>query len=297
MELRQLRYFLVLAEELHFAHAAEKLRIAQPSLSIQIQSLEATLGTKLFARTKRAVELTSAGKLFLEEARLTVAQADRAVTIGRRAGRGEIGTLRIAVASGSSLSGVPSTIMTQYRKRYPEIDLQVALMPTNRQVECLRANTLDIGFLVLPAIIGDDLGRIKLSSDNAVIALSEDNPLACKEALLAAELRDEHFLVLNPKASAGVQESTYMLGQQGGFTPNIVGSENEVLALLSLVSAGMGVVVLAHSACRIHMPKVVYRHVTDFSFAIELNAVFRRDDTAKPTREFLTACRNYAESH
>ncbi len=142
MELRHLRYFVVLAEELHFGRAADRLGIAQPSLSAQIQALEAGLSAKLLSRGPRSVALTTAGAVFLEEARLTLAQADRAVAVGRRAGRGELGIVRIGLALGSTLSGVPSIIMSQFRNDYPEVELPafdpVAQAP-NRGPQELRA--------------------------------------------------------------------------------------------------------------------------------------------------------------
>jgi DNA-binding transcriptional LysR family regulator len=293
MELRQLRCFIVLAEELHFGRAADRLRIAQPSLSTQIQALEATMGTRLLSRTQRSVSLTTAGELFLQEARNTIAQADRAISIGRLAGRGEIGTLRIAMAVGTSLSGVPSEIMACYRKRFPEIDLQLTLMSTNDQLEGLQHNTIDIGFLVLPSKTVSNIGNIKLASNNLTIALPEDSPLARFDTLAAADLAGEPFLVLNSKASPGIQESTQLLGRFGGFSPHIVRIENDLLALLSLVSAGVGVVVLADSVCRIHMPKVAYRAVVDFSMSIELDVAYRSNDATRATKAFLDECRSY----
>jgi DNA-binding transcriptional LysR family regulator len=290
MELRQLRYFLVLAEELHFARAAERLGIAQPSLSTQLQALEATLGTKLLARTQRAVHLTPAGELFREEARLTIAQADRAFSIGRRAGRGEIGTLRIAMAIVTSLSGVPSEILEQYRRRYPEIDIQLALMSTNEQLASLRSNALDIGFMVMPSTTIDGAERIKLASNTLVVALPEDNLLIHKETLFAADLRNEPFLVLNSRESTGIQENTQLLGETGKFSPQIFKIAHDLLALLSLVSAGVGAAVVADSVCRIQMPKVIYRRIDDFSPSIDLNVVYRNNDSDRPTRAFLEMC-------
>ena len=186
MELRQLRYFVALAEELHFGRAAERLGIAQPSLSTQIQALEAGLSAQLLSRGPRSVALTAAGAIFLEEARLTLAQADRAVAVGRRAGRGELGIVRIGLALGSTLSGVPSIVMSQYRRRYPEIELVDVpatriccepvrpLTPTvvNRTAQQSADTMLDIDDVTgKRAILTSLMGHVRIEAENAAAAL------------------------------------------------------------------------------------------------------------------------------
>jgi DNA-binding transcriptional LysR family regulator len=296
MELRQLRYFVTLAEELHFARAAHRLGIAQPSLSTQIQALEAGLSAKLFLRGPRSVTLTPAGVVFLEEARLTLAQADRAVAVGRRAGRGELGIVRIGVALGSTLSGVPSIIMAQYRKRYPEIDLQLSIISPNRQVEGLRSGSLDVGFLLPPSSVPDGLEFLKLFSEEHMIALSIDHPLASNSSLEAADLADESFLVMHPENSNGIYESTLQFGKHGGFTPRITRIERDLIALLSLVGAGFGVLLVSNSVGRIAMPNVVYRTVRGLSATIGIAAAFRQNEAGKPIRSFLDVCAAYLKS-
>jgi DNA-binding transcriptional LysR family regulator len=294
MELRQLRYFSVLAEELHFARAAERLGIAQPSLSTQIQALEAALGAKLLLRGPRSVALTAAGAVFLEEARLTLAQADRAMTLGRRAGRGEIGIIRIGLALGSTLSGAPSIIMSQYRGRYPDVDLQLSLMSPNRQIEALRSGMLDVGFLLPQSPTPDGLQFVKLNSEKYLIALCRDNPLAAKSRLTAAALANEKFLVMHPENSNGIYESTMDLGKHGGFSPRISRIERDLIALLSLVGAGFGVLLVTEAVCRISMPHVVYRPLHGFSATMGIVAAFRKNETGKLITSFVECCDRFS---
>lgn len=290
MELRHLRYFVVLAEELHFARAADRLGIAQPSLSMQIQALEAVLSAKLFSRGPRSVTLTPAGTVFLEEARLALAQADRALAVGKRAGRGELGIVRIGVALGSTLSGVPSIIMAQYRSKYPEIDLQLSILSPKRQLEALRGGALDMGFLLPPPSVPEGLAFMDLFSEDHMIALSIDHPLASKISLEASDLADQPFLVMNPENSNGMYEATMQFGKQGGFTPRITRIERDLIALLSLVGAGFGVLLVSQSVCHIAMPNVVYRRLLGLSTGIRVVAAYRRDEAEKPVRSFLDLC-------
>jgi len=295
VELRQLRYFVVLAEELHFARAAEKLGIAQPSLSVQIQALEAALSTKLLTRGPRSVRLTPAGAVFLEEARLTLAQADRALMMGRRAGRGELGSIRIGMALASTLSGVPSMILAEYRKRYPEIDLQLSIIPTNRQIEGLRGNKLDIGFLAHPSLVPEGLELVTLVSEQLMVALSMDDPLAAKPSLTSADLANEPFLVVHPDVSTGIYECTLLVGNHGNFTPRITRIERDLITLLSLVGAGFGLVILSESVRRLAVPNVAYRPLQGMSTTIKIAAAFRRDEAGISTRSFIDMCMAHAQ--
>ena len=295
MELRQLRYFVALAEELHFARAAEKLGIAQPSLSVQIQALEATLSTKLLTRGPRSVHLTPAGAVFLEEALLTLAQADRAVSVGRRAGRGQMGTIRIGMAFASTLSGMPSSIMATHRKLFPEIDMQLSLLSTNRQFEGLRNNTCDVGFLVNPLRAPPGLDFVQLCAEPLTVALSLDHPLAAKAGVAAADLADEPFLVVHPDISTGVYECTLLVGRQGGFTPRIVRIERDLITLLILVGAGFGLVILSDSVRRLAVPNVAFRPLEGVETSVVIAAAFRHDEAAKPIRAFLDLCVNRAK--
>src|SRR5690242_5616798 len=151
MELRHLRYFVAVAEELHFAHAAERLHISPPSLTQQIQSLERELGARLFVRTKRDVKLTDAGARFLDEARATLQQAERAELVARRAGRGEVGRVEISFVSSAACTGLLTVALPSYRQSFPLVELAIRKLESPRQLEQLTEGRLDVGFLRPPA--------------------------------------------------------------------------------------------------------------------------------------------------
>jgi len=151
MELRQLQYFLAVAEELNFGRAAARLQIAQPPLSRQIRQLEQELGVELFRRTKRRVELTEAGRLFLEEARQILSQVEQGVRVAQRASRGEIGRLVVGFEGSSTYDVIPVSLKV-YRERFPEVDLVVYAMTTEEQIQALLENRIGIGFVVSPLI-------------------------------------------------------------------------------------------------------------------------------------------------
>src|SRR5512132_1230001 len=149
MELRHLRYFLAVAEELHFGRAAARVRIAQPPLSQQIRQLEQELGITLFNRTKRRVELTPAGRAFLEHARQILAETERAKRVAQRAGRGEIGRLAIGFVASADLDLLPR-VLRVWRARFPDVDVELHALLTAAQAEALRHGRVDVGFVRLP---------------------------------------------------------------------------------------------------------------------------------------------------
>ena len=185
VELRHLRYFVAVAEELHFGRAAERLRVAQPGLSQQIQALERALGVALFDRTSRRVELTAAGALLLAEGKRALAQTERALDRARRAGRGEVGRLTVA-AIGSATYDVLPALLREHRRRYPEVELVLREMSTPAQVHALRSGEIDVGFLRLPADTRD-LVASTVREETMLLMLPESHPLAAHaEVPLAA---------------------------------------------------------------------------------------------------------------
>jgi DNA-binding transcriptional LysR family regulator len=294
MELRQLRYFSVLAEELHFARAADRLGIAQPSLSTQIQALEASLGTRLFSRAHRAVKLTAAGAVFLEEARRTITQADRAISVGRRAGRGEIGSIRIGMAPGITLSGIPSKSIAKYRENFPEIELQLSIMSTNRQLSEIRGNSIDVGFLIAPKFTPEELQLATLCSEGLIVAMPIHHPFASMVGIEPALLKGESFLVIHPDTSTGIYESMTLVATHGNFTPRITRIERDLIAVLSLVGAGFGLFVLSESISRIDVPNVVYRPLLGLSATIKTAIALRRGETATHIRSFIEISKDCA---
>ena len=178
MEFRQLQYFLAVAEELNFSRAAKRLNMAQPPLTRQIHQLEQELGVELFYRTKRRVELTDAGRLFLEESLRILEQVEQGVRVAQRASRGEIGRLVVAFEGSSAYDIVPTSLKT-YRERFPGVELIVLGMTTGEQVQALHAGHIGAGFLVPPLRVKDkELVIEAVLQEPLVLALPETHPLA-----------------------------------------------------------------------------------------------------------------------
>lgn len=296
MELRHLRYFVVLAEELHFARAAERLRIAQPGLTQQIQALERELGVRLFHRTKRSVELSDAGVLLLEEARLTLAQAERAELVARRAGRGELGRVEIGYVGSAAYSGVLSATVFAFRQAYPEVDLRLREMDMERQLTELGEGRLDIGF-IRPPVRDCPPGVIiaTIFTEPVIVALRRDHPLAAREAVAIAALADEPFITTHLQAGVGFYEHTMAVCRQGGFTPRVAQKARQFATIISLVGAGLGVAIVPDSLRRVQLADVVYRPLADASELAELAIAFRRDEPSPAVKAFLQKVRDGAE--
>ncbi len=282
MELRHLRYFVTVAEELHFTRAAERLHIGQPPLSQQIQALEAELGVQLFQRSKRRVLLTTAGERLLVRARRLLADAEAAAEEARRAGRGEVGELRIAFTSSMPLAGMLPDSLRHYRERYPEVSLKLEEMFTGDQYLALQQQRLDVGFVryngdeVVPGV-----SRRELRRDRLCVVLRRDHPLAARTRLAFAELCDEGFIVYPPGASTGLPALIRQLAQAAGFQPRIAQTSGEAMTQIALVAAGLGIAILPSPLACVQLDGVCYIPLTDDRAYLSL-AVATRADEASP---------------
>jgi DNA-binding transcriptional LysR family regulator len=290
MELRHLRSFVILAEELHFARAADRLHMAQPALSTQIQSLERHLGARLFHRSKRsAVMLTAAGGLFLEEARKTIEQAARAELVGRRAGRGELGQVEIGYVASATFSGILPALAYDFRVTHPGVELRLHEMETPRQLEQLAQGDLDIGFLRSTPDQPEGICSVRLLSEPLLIALRNDHPIA-EEGLgtvSGADLAAESFVIPQFDEEGGFEERLKVLAALGGFEPVEVHRVRDFLTALSLVGAGFGVALVPASLRSVQIAGIVYRPLSDALNAVDLMAAFRHDERAPAVRDFI----------
>ncbi len=253
MELRHLRYFVAVAEELNFRRAAVRLRLAQPPLSTQVRQLEEEIGTRLLERNSHRVSLTAAGEVFLEECRNLLRSADDAASAARRAARGEVG--RLAIGFVASLSqGVLPSVLRAYRQRYPQVELSLAEMDTSQQLEELSTGRLDLGFigLGLPRAT-PNLELAVVAEERLVAALPEDHPLARRRAgrsLPLSALAQESFYLAARQNAPVFNPWLVVLCQQAGFQPNVVKEADRPATLLAYVAAGFGVTVLPEQYSR-----------------------------------------------
>jgi len=239
IELRHLRYFVAVAEELHFGRAAARLHLAQPPLSQQIKKLEEMLGHALFTRTSRAVKLTSAGDLLLGRARAVLRKVQEDIEEVRSVGRGEVGSLKVGFVGTAMLTAMPD-ILSRYRREYPKVDLQLREFYTSGVQSGLRDGSIDVGFL-------RDSGQVEglevetLVSEAFVAVVPSGHRLASRKVISAEMLRGEGFVLFTPAAGTLAYEKTASLCEAHGFRPRVVQEAPQWLTILRLVGAGLGV--------------------------------------------------------
>ncbi|MBH9389809.1 LysR family transcriptional regulator [Pseudomonas aeruginosa] len=264
MELRHLRYFIAVAEELHFGRAAERLGISQPPLSQQIQALEEEIGARLFERTNRRVDLPDAGRLFLDESRQVLAQVDKAVLLARRAHLGELGELKIGFTSSAPFtSTIPSSIHA-FRKAYPDVHLDLQEMSSRQVLKALLEESLQVG-VIRPLALPDAVHWVELFREPLVAVLRADHPLAAgsEDGLAIAALAEEPFVFFPRSYGTGLYDQVIALTRQAGFSPRIAQEASEAMTIIGLVSAGLGVSILPASFRRTRVDGVVYRTLSD----------------------------------
>ncbi|WP_262266111.1 LysR substrate-binding domain-containing protein [Microvirga yunnanensis] len=294
MDLRQLRYFVTTAEELHFGRAAERCHIAQPALSIQIKALEDTLGVRLLSRTNRVVTLTEAGRLFLKEARRTLEQAQHAAVVARRAGRGEIGRIEIGYSADTSYSGVLSGTLREYRRRVPDVELGLHELHPSTQVAHLLEGRLHIGFVA--SFVGNpawklpqELDSIRLAEWPLRLALPTDHPLARRSRIPREALANEPFIVY---VGSDIEQDRSLIQLILGFMPRVAHEAHSGFSLVSLVGAGLGVAIVPSSVSSISIGEhVVYRPINGSTMQMGTDVVFRRDADDPAVIKFLEIVR------
>ncbi|MUI12255.1 LysR family transcriptional regulator [Massilia dura] len=289
MELRHLRYFVAVAEELSFTRAAERLHIGQPPLSQQIQALELEVGARLFERSKRWVRLTEAGKLFLADARRVLALAEQAKETARRAQRGEAGELRVGFTFSTPFTALFASVVRRYRQRYPGVLLTFHEMATLPQLAKLEARELDLGFVRSVSVpIPDTITMTTLRHDPLRLVLPSDSPLAAMATVTVKDLEGLPFVIFPKDAGTGIHPQLFRMCRAAGFTPQIAMEAGEASTIIGLVAAGCGISVLPSSFEGIHMEGVVYRPLADPQATTAL-MLARRSEGAGPLVEAFVA--------
>lgn len=288
MELRHLRYFIAVAEELHFTRAAERLHIGQPPLSHAIQTLEADVGARLFERTKRWVRLTEAGKLFLTDARRILAMSEQAAETARRAQRGEAGELRIGFTYSTPFTPLFATVINRYRSQFPAVSLSLHELATLRQLDGLAERALDLGFIrPTESAISESIALTTLREDRLLLVLPADHPLAAQEAVAIRELAAMPFVMYPQNAGTGIYPQIVRLCRAAGFVPRVAHEVAESSTIIGLVAAGCGVSVLPASFDRIRMDGVCYRPILDRAATTTLLLARRAGEHAPLVDAFL----------
>jgi DNA-binding transcriptional LysR family regulator len=289
VELRHLRSFLAVAEELHFGRAAARLHISQPPLSQQIRRLEDELGARLFRRTKRRVELTPAGQAVLMEARQTLAQAERTVRAARRAERGELGELVVGYVTSASYEPLPDVIRV-FRKRFPDVELRLQNLRSVQQRQALVDKRIDVGF-VRPEVADPRLGYEAIWRESVVVALPGHHPLARRAIVRVAELATELFVVAAPDDASAFHHQIVALCRRAGFVPRVAGHVPDVQAAIALVAAGLGISPVPAAVQGYKREGVVYRPLRPRTFKMEMGLAWRRDDDSALVQQFRRVAR------
>lgn len=262
MDLRHLRYFLCVAEEMHFGRAARRLGMSQPPLSQQVRALEQELGARLFDRTSRRVALTEAGRMFLPEARKTLAQADHAAQVARRTQSGHLGRLALGFTASAPFVPQIADALYYFRQTYPQVDLKVHEFGRDDQLALIERGDLDIGIIrgVAQPSLPRGLNAIQVLEEDMLLALRQDHPLARRTADPGiADLAHVPFVLYATTTSADFNDHFFALCDQAGFAPDIALEVNSFATLLGLVAAGFGATILSRSLSRLHVDKLVLR--------------------------------------
>lgn len=261
MELRYLRYFVAVAEELSFTKAAARLNMAQPPLSQQIRKLEARLGVTLLRRTKRRVELTEAGRVFLRQSYQAIQSIEQGIVLAQRADRGEIGRLAIGILVYISYTLIPP-ILREFRAKYPGVHVELRFLTNTLQIAALQSGQVDVCF-VRPPVDDPNIASKLISRERFVLAMPATHPLAGKAAVSIKQLKDDPFIMYVRELGPTFYSSLYQFCARAGFSPKVALEVSQINAAVGLVGSGMGVALVPQSMHQLHFDNVVYRPLVE----------------------------------
>src|SRR5690349_1258863 len=284
IEDRELRSFLVLAEQLHFGRSANLLHISQPALSKQMKSLEAKIGGPLLMRNRRDVRLTAAGALFYQRGRRIVRDLDALLDGAQAAVKGEAGTLRVAVGLATVHSLVPPALR-RFRAAHPNVEVQVGDMSTPRQVDALLAGEVDVGFVRLPLHRPELMVR-KVLTERLTIAGST----GFRGALTLKNIFQQPFIVIAREVSSTFYDHCIRLCGSAGFSPRVVQEAKDMFTLLNLVRAGIGVALVPRSARQMHVSGIKFAHIRNREAEWDIGVAWNRLHESALVRNFVEIC-------
>lgn len=289
MDLRQLRYFVAVAEELHFGRAAERLHISQPPLSLAIKQLEEEIGVTLLTRDKR-VDLTVAGQGFLAEARKLLQHAVSAAEVARMAQRGITGTVSIGYSSSIPPTGLIACAIIKYREQRPSVRLQLRELPALQLFPLVVDGEVDALFVRWPVVLTHPaLESTVIYRENMMVALPKRHPLAQRPQLSIASLVQEGF-ILYPSGMI-LRDQVLRLTQAAGFFPQIDQETPHISSILEMISAGLGISILPESAASI-APDDVCFIASDAAETADVALVWRKGEPAEAVKQFLAIARS-----
>jgi DNA-binding transcriptional LysR family regulator len=288
MELRHLRYFVGVGEEQHFGRAAERLHIAQPALSRQIQDLEGELGFALFDRLPRGVRLNAAGKLFLTDARRILQDVAEAKLRAERIALGKAGTLRIGIATALSWHGLVVDSFRQFRSEQPDAQLELHHLLSIHQIDAIMSGRLDAGFAASLIPLHKNLAHWEFARDRMVLAVPEGHPLTTRKQIRLRDLRNVPFVWFPRWANPVFYDQMMQECARGGLTaPRVVQEATDRDANLGLVQCRVGLS-WQNEAVRWHCPKgIVLVPVVDMNVRLPFNLIWKTDNTSPLLQKFV----------
>ena len=252
IELRHLRYFVAVAEDLHFGKAANRLGISQPPLSQQILALEREIGARLFERSNRRVELTNAGENFLKEAREVLERVDAAAIRAERIHRGQVGEVKVGFFGSAPFVEGFQKLVFDFRAEHPDVDLILEEMPTYQQVDAILDGRLDLGFVRPLQPKPESIQSVEISREKLMAVMRTDHPLAARQGdLSVTDLAEEPMVLYASSIGSGLYQKIVDLCRDSGFAPNVAQAANATPTMMGLVAAGMGISILPESLKRL----------------------------------------------
>jgi DNA-binding transcriptional LysR family regulator len=294
--LRHLRYFVAVGEEQHYGRAAQRLRVAQPALSRQIQDLEQEVGFKLFERLPRGVKLNAAGKLFLEDARRILQEVNEATARAARVARGQSGTLRVGFTENASWRGVVPESFRRFREMQPDAELQLQPSPSLVQLEAIRSGRLDAGFVFNMPKADPELDRLPVTMQRIELAVPADHPLTKLKKPRLRDLADAPFVWFPRRESPALYDRLMHACFRGGLkSPRIVQEGLDEATILSLVATGLGVGWVLGTARWRRPESVVIMSVVDLNVPLPLALAWRKDNKSPLLASFVVDVQRFSD--
>ena len=289
--IRHYEVLVILAEELHFGRAAERLNISQPQLTQLLKQMEEIIGTLLFERNRRKVSLAPAGRILLPEARAVLRQAARAEKIALHAGQGMIGELALGYIGAAAYNGVLTRLLRPFREKAPKTRLNLTLMDLDQQIPEVSAGNLDVGVVRLPyPDMPSNLVTRTLCEETLLAALPADHPLASgDDAVDLGALKNEPFIATHLPPNTGFAASLHQACAAASITPDIVYRSPQFASIVSLVAAGLGVAIVPASIRNAHIPGVVYKPLANVKATANICLVYRATHES-PALDLFLSC-------
>lgn len=295
VEVRHLRYFVAVADELHFGRAAERLHMSQSPLSHQIRQLEKELGAQLIDRAHHVIGLTGAGRAFLELAEDVLERLDRVVDVVGRASRGEVGTLIVGYVSEVTADLLPVGL-ARFKERYHDVDLDLRAGTTGQLLDGLRRKELDVAFVRAPGLIGE-MNYRQLIVESLMAAVPKGH-FASQDDQLLADLADEDFVMPSLAAAEGLRRDIDRECRDAGFTPRVHRETSPLTTVLLLVAAGAGVALIPASVAHQYpVPGIDYAHLKDPVPVTTAGIAWRPDDPSTIVTNFIDVIDSLARAH